>query len=179
MKSEFTERTKYNPTDEEYAEIEESYYEFDGNKDEFCRAWLKDQKSGAWAKEFKLRHTIRSMATEILMHEQKEAEHAQEINELCIAHESILQKQREQIEELSTKLAQAQHETEMALIEGKKEVHIIFKDGAREDGLTEETAPISHFQYNDNNGFQFITVTQPSGWIDSYKLDSIELIEVH
>ena len=173
MKSEFTERTKYNPTDEEYAEIEESYYEFDGNKDEFCKAWLKDQKSGAWAKEFKLRHTIRNMATEITMHEQMEAKHAQEINELCVAHESILYKQREQIEELTVNLAKTQHNLEMSQIEAKKEIHIIFKDGE------EITEHIEHFQYNNHDGFQFITVLQPNGWIDSYKLDTIDTIETY
>lgn len=41
MKSEFMERTGFEPTDEEYKEIEEEYYHFDGNKDEFCREWVK------------------------------------------------------------------------------------------------------------------------------------------
>lgn len=59
MMSEFTERTKYEPSFKEYAEIEEAYYEFDGNKDEFCKAWLKDKKSGAWDKECELRKRIR------------------------------------------------------------------------------------------------------------------------
>lgn len=58
MMSEFIERTGYEPSWEEYRMIEESYYDFDGNKDEFCKQWKKDQKSGQWAKELKLRQAI-------------------------------------------------------------------------------------------------------------------------
>jgi len=36
LKSEFIERTGFEPTAEEYAEIEERYYNFDGDKDAFC-----------------------------------------------------------------------------------------------------------------------------------------------
>lgn len=36
---EFVERTGFNPTISEYREIEEAYYTFDGNKDEFCKAF--------------------------------------------------------------------------------------------------------------------------------------------
>jgi len=39
MMIEFTERTGFEPTEEEYAEIEQQYYSFDGNKDAFCKYW--------------------------------------------------------------------------------------------------------------------------------------------
>lgn len=39
--SEFIDRTGYRPTAEEYADIEQAYYVFDGNKEEYCRAWCK------------------------------------------------------------------------------------------------------------------------------------------
>lgn len=42
MMSEFIDRTGFEPTYEEYQEIEEAYYNFDGNKDEFCVKWLAD-----------------------------------------------------------------------------------------------------------------------------------------
>lgn len=42
MISEFIERTGFEPSAEEYAEIEEAYYSFDGNKDAFCKAWVED-----------------------------------------------------------------------------------------------------------------------------------------
>jgi hypothetical protein len=63
MKCEFEERTGYWPDDEEYHYIEESYYEFDGNKDEFCKAWLKDRKDGHWEKELKLRKAADEIKT--------------------------------------------------------------------------------------------------------------------
>lgn len=61
MMREFIERTGYEPTIEEYGFIEESYYDFDGNKDDFCKAWLKDKKDGHWEKELKLRQKIEKM----------------------------------------------------------------------------------------------------------------------
>lgn len=51
--SEFINRTSYQPTAEEYAEIEKQYYHFNGDKDKFCRAWVKlnPHKAGTlWAK---------------------------------------------------------------------------------------------------------------------------------
>lgn len=42
MISEFIERTGFEPTAKEYAEIENEYYEFDGDKNEFCKAFLKN-----------------------------------------------------------------------------------------------------------------------------------------
>lgn len=58
MYSEFYERTKTEVSYEEYHFIEESYYEFDGNKDEFCKAWLKDRKSGKWSMELRFRKAL-------------------------------------------------------------------------------------------------------------------------
>ena len=39
--SEFIERTGFEPTASEYAKIEKAYYDFNGNKDEFCKAFVK------------------------------------------------------------------------------------------------------------------------------------------
>ena len=58
MYSEFFERTKVEVSYEEYHYIEESYYDFPGQKDEFCKQWLKDRKSGKWELELRLRKTI-------------------------------------------------------------------------------------------------------------------------
>ena len=71
MIHEFTERTGYEPTMEEYRFIEESYYEFDGQKDAFCKAWLKDKRDGHWEKELKLRKAMEEMKSE---HAKKVAE---------------------------------------------------------------------------------------------------------
>lgn len=40
MMSEFIERTGFTPTYEEYQKIEEAYYNFAGNKDAFCKAFV-------------------------------------------------------------------------------------------------------------------------------------------
>lgn len=42
MMSEFIDRTGFTPTYEEYLKIEEAYYNFDGNKDDFCRAFVSE-----------------------------------------------------------------------------------------------------------------------------------------
>ena len=42
MKSEFIERVGLKPTDKEYEQIEQSYYNFDGNKDEFCKYFIEN-----------------------------------------------------------------------------------------------------------------------------------------
>ena len=64
MMSEFIERTGYEPTYEEYNYIEESYYEFPGNKDEFCKQWKKDKKDGHWARELALMMAADQMKAE-------------------------------------------------------------------------------------------------------------------
>ena len=43
MMSEFIDRTGFEPTAKEYAKIEEAYYDFDGDKDAFCKAFVKER----------------------------------------------------------------------------------------------------------------------------------------
>ena len=64
MMSEFIKRTGYEPAYEEYHYIEESYYEFPGNKDEFCKQWKKDKKDGHWARELALMMAADQMKAE-------------------------------------------------------------------------------------------------------------------
>lgn len=40
MMSEFISRTGFEPTYDEYRQIEEAYYDFDGDKDAFCKAFV-------------------------------------------------------------------------------------------------------------------------------------------
>lgn len=42
MIEEFATRTGFKPTFEEYAKIERQYYDFDGDKDEFCANWRNE-----------------------------------------------------------------------------------------------------------------------------------------
>ena len=41
MMSEFAERTGFQPTADEYEQIEDAYYNFDGDKDAFCKAFVE------------------------------------------------------------------------------------------------------------------------------------------
>lgn len=41
MMSEFVERTGFQPTADEYEQIESAYYNFDGDKDAFCKAFVE------------------------------------------------------------------------------------------------------------------------------------------
>lgn len=66
LMSEFVERTGYQPSNEEYAHIEESYYTFPGDKDEFCAQWKKDYKDGHWERELTLRRRMAVMQAEYL-----------------------------------------------------------------------------------------------------------------
>jgi len=51
MMQEFIDRTGFEPSIEEYKEIEEAYYRFDGNKDAFCKRWKEDGGADRLAKE--------------------------------------------------------------------------------------------------------------------------------
>ena len=42
MMSEFIDRTGFEPTSDEYKQIECAYYDFDGDKDAFCKAFIKN-----------------------------------------------------------------------------------------------------------------------------------------
>lgn len=42
MMSEFIERTGFEPTPDEYEQIECAYYDFDGDKDAFCKAFVEN-----------------------------------------------------------------------------------------------------------------------------------------
>ena len=42
LMSEFIERTGFQPTADEYQQIEDAYYNFDGDKDAFCKAFVEN-----------------------------------------------------------------------------------------------------------------------------------------
>ena len=75
MISEFIERTGFEPTASEYAKIESAYYDFNGNKDEFCKAFVKNsgEKSicKARAKEIE---TLKSQLVEMEKQHKSEME---------------------------------------------------------------------------------------------------------
>lgn len=84
MMSEFVERTGFQPTADEYDQIESSYYAFDGDKDAFCKAFVEQ---GGEMKIYKARANeiarLRSQMLEIEKEHRKEvADRDRRINEL-------------------------------------------------------------------------------------------------
>jgi len=50
MLQEFIDRTGFEPTDEEYSQIEQEYYRFDGNKDAYCKQFVENGGAARYAK---------------------------------------------------------------------------------------------------------------------------------
>lgn len=65
MLCEFIERTHYEPSYEEYAIIEEAYYDFEGDKNEFCKWFLDAQKRGYWEREYRVRLALKESDCEV------------------------------------------------------------------------------------------------------------------
>ena len=115
MMSEFIERTGYEPSYEEYHYIEESYYDFPGNKDEFCKQWKKDQKDGHWQRELNLMKMMDQMKSR---YEEKLKE--QEDNLKFYRRQmDLLREARAQRDEAQNKLARIQR---ILNSEGVKEI---------------------------------------------------------
>lgn len=84
LMSEFIDRTGFTPTYEEYRKIEESYYSFDGDKDAFCKAFVKNCEA---MKFCEARATEIKRLTSLLMENERQykkdiADREQRINEL-------------------------------------------------------------------------------------------------
>lgn len=59
LKSEFIKKTSFDPMDEEYKEIEQLYYDFNGDQDTFCRCFVAD--NGIRKFLYKRADTIRNL----------------------------------------------------------------------------------------------------------------------
>ena len=69
--SEFTTLTGVKVSIEEYDCIEQSYYDSELDKAEFCKMWKQDFGSGKWAIELALRRRLRHMTEELKEREKK------------------------------------------------------------------------------------------------------------
>lgn len=69
--SEFITLTGMKVSIEEYDCIEQSYYDSELDKAEFCKAWKQDYDSGKWAVELALRRRLRHMTEELKEREKK------------------------------------------------------------------------------------------------------------
>lgn len=101
MYSEFYERTKYEPSMEEYAEIEEAYYNFDGNKDEFCQWFKKELRANRWEREYQLRRQVRELQSRL--EEMQKIQH--EMLDNMAREERALIEKSSRVQELEAELA--------------------------------------------------------------------------
>jgi hypothetical protein len=69
--NEFVTLTETEVSDEEYRYIEQSYYDSELDKAEFCKLWKQDYDSGKWAVELALRRRLRHMTEELKEREKK------------------------------------------------------------------------------------------------------------
>lgn len=80
MKSEFIERTGFEPTEAEYREIEAEYMGCDIDKDEFCKTW---KKQGGIQRLMRLRaRRIEELVKEKNDHDRMDAQYCEKINRL-------------------------------------------------------------------------------------------------
>lgn len=93
MMSEFTERTGFEPSAEEYAEIEKAYCDYNGDKDAFCVNWLETVGAEGMLK-------VRGTEIERLRSELMETEKAlKKTTKLLAARIKVLERQLEWEEE--------------------------------------------------------------------------------
>lgn len=78
MISEFIDRTGYEPDAREYRAIEAAYYDFYGDKDQFCKHWLTEKKAGRWEREYYLLSQIEYLEEEMA---QEQKQHREELTE--------------------------------------------------------------------------------------------------
>lgn len=160
MMSEFIERTGYEPSYEEYHYIEESYYEFPGNKDEFCKQWKKDQKDGHWQRELKLMKAMDEMKAQ---YEKKIADQEENLNFYRPYFD---------------RATQAEKKATILDLISEESVNVEIKINGRWE--KHENAKVNYIAKSYNGIFEFINIVDSGnwrGWATSYKLDDIEAIK--
>lgn len=174
MMCEFTERTGYEPSNEEYSLIEESYYNYDGNKDEFCKQWLKDKRNGYWDKEMALLKKIADLEAELKQSKAKELEASKLMVETDMRANKWEAKAKEaesKAEELEQEVQDAKAETEFVKTALQTEVTYKVKGKEEWSGRVEKVVYI-------DNGIQFVNIIEPSGWTTSIKIADLEKLEI-
>lgn len=100
MRSEFIERTKFEPTAKEYEEIEAEYMGTDIDKDEFCKQW---KKNGGAERLMRLRaRRIEELEIEL---SQRTKEYDELDKARCKQVEDIANRKNEQIKKLEMEVS--------------------------------------------------------------------------
>ena len=81
--NEFVTLTETEVSDEEYSYIEQSYYDSELDKAEFCKLWKRDCDNGRWAAELALRKKLDRMTEELKEREKKISELVAQTESLC------------------------------------------------------------------------------------------------
>lgn len=160
MKSEFIERTGYEPSAEEYHYIEESYYEFPGNKDEFCKQWKKDKADGHWDRELNLMKAADEMKAK---YEKKIAEQEENLKFYRPFPERAWKAEKKA--------------TILELI-SEESVSVQIKTEGRWEKF--ENVKVHYVGMSYNGIFDFINILPKNvwnGWMQSIKVEDIEAIK--
>lgn len=155
MIQEFIERTNYTPSPDEYYHIEKAYYDFDGNKDDFCKWWKKAKRGGYWDRELELRRHVVDTAKK-LGDKIKECSDSADFYRPYFARAN-----------------NAELLLQLVSNSGPQNLVIYYKDGSKRqfDGVTVKYIPKSY-----NGKFDFINLKTAGGYITSVKMCDIKHI---
>lgn len=174
LMSEFIERTGYEPSNEEYSLIEESYYNFDGNKDNFCKQWMKDKVDGHWDKEMALLKKIADLEAELKQSKAEELEANELIAKIGMRAREWEVKAKEaenKVAEMEKEVQSAKAETEFVKTAMQTEVTYKVKGNEKWSGRVEKVVYI-------DNGKQFVNIIEPDGWTTSIRIADLEKLEI-
>lgn len=158
MMSEFTERTGYTPTHEEYHYIEESYYEFPGNKDAFCKQWKKDYEDGHWNRELALMKAMDEMKAD---------------------YEKKLAQQEENLDfyrPYFNRANEAEKKSTILDLISEENVTVEIRT-TKGPWVTYEGVKVVYISKSYNGNFDFINIIRKSGLTISIKVEEIEVIK--
>lgn len=126
--SEFIERTGFEPTADEYAEIENEYIGCDIDKDKFCKQWLKN---GGIQRLCRLRaRMIETMANELESKQRR-------IDEACETMEKYRVASQAKINQLEEKVYQLENEKFSLGLKAKAAEEVIGNFKSALQGITE------------------------------------------
>lgn len=160
MIQEFIDRTGYTPEDEEYKYIEQSYYDFAGFKDDFCKWWKKAYKSGEWKRELALRKDFEEIKGHMM-------DKIHELEDQIKMDDEGIQFYKEQ----TAKFAVSDRILKATGMDVVKKLSIQIKNEPW-DRLYDNVK----VRYIDNGKLRFINVIEESGWTTSFKLEDVERI---
>ena len=155
MIQEFIDRTNYTPPAGEYYHIEKAYYDFPGNKDEFCNWWKKAKRAGYWDRELELRRDL----------DAEKRERADTVADLS----DTLNFYRD----CHRRLQVSEQVLQLVAMDFPCDISIWRKDGSR---CRYHDIRVKYIPKSYNGRFDFINVIEKGGYIQSIKMADIDYI---